>query len=169
MSLNGLKSQDIFLALHLLADSEFRRQSEYAKELGLSQPEVSNALKRLSNARFIDPQLQLPYRRNLKEFLIHGLKYVFPVEPASLKKGVPTAHSAKPMLDKLRAGGLPYVWPSKNGEVKGQAIEPLYASVPEAVQTNPQLYELLAIVDSIRLGKPRELRVAISELEQRLG
>jgi hypothetical protein len=164
----NLKQQDIVLAVHLLRDERFRKQTEYAEELGICQAEISSSLKRLINARLIDPELQLPYRKNLKEFLIHGLKYAFPVRPGPIVKGVATAHSALPLSNKMRSSGIPVVWPSDSGKVQGQAVEPLYPSVPEIVRRQSALYEVLALIDSLRLGKAREQTVAIEELEKRL-
>jgi hypothetical protein len=40
----------------------------------------------------------------VEEFLIHGLKYVFPAYPGALVRGVPTAHSAEPLKGLLIAG-----------------------------------------------------------------
>ena len=168
MRTNNLKEQDVVLALHLLNDDVIRRQVEYADELGISQAEISGGLKRLVRARLIDPELKLPYRKNLKEFLVYGLKYVFPAKLGAVAKGIVTAHSAPPLSVSLRSSGLPVIWPSELGEVQGHSVEPLYPSVPKAIQNNPLLYELLAVVDSLRLGKPRERAIAVEELEKRL-
>lgn len=66
----NIKPQDILLAVHLLGDSKFRKQTEYASELGMSQAEISTSLKRLSYAGLIDKVLLLPYKENLVEFLV---------------------------------------------------------------------------------------------------
>ena len=54
------------------------------------------------------------------------------------------------------------------GRVRGLSIEPLFKSVPEAVQKDQRLYEYLALVDAIRLGKQRESNLAVERLKQRL-
>lgn len=168
MRSQNLKEQDILFALHLLSDEEFRTQVEYAEELGICQAEISASLKRLIHAHLIDAELKLPYRKNLKEFLVHGLKYAFPAKMGPVSKGIPTAYSAKPLSKKLRSSGLPMVWPSDEGKIEGQSVEPLYPSIPQAVQGRPELHELLALIDSIRTGKPREQAVAVQELERRM-
>ena len=61
-----------------------------------------------------------------------------------------------------------YVWPSAKGTMKGQSIIPLYPSVVEAVQKDYKLYELLALIDALRVGKAREREIAISELKERI-
>jgi len=53
--------------------------------------------------------------------------------------------------------------------VKGYAIEPLYSSVTVAVKSDPVLYELLALVDALRMGRARERKLAEEELKHRLN
>jgi hypothetical protein len=61
-----------------------------------------------------------------------------------------------------------YVWPDPQGVVRGQAIAPLYRSVPQAAKNDPELYALLSLIDALRVGRVREQRLAVSELENRL-
>ncbi|MEG3936481.1 hypothetical protein QT990_35470 [Microcoleus sp. T3_B1] len=61
-----------------------------------------------------------------------------------------------------------YVWPDPQGVVRGQAIAPLYRSVPQAASNDPKLYALLSLIDAIRVGRVREQRLAASELEKRI-
>jgi hypothetical protein len=61
-----------------------------------------------------------------------------------------------------------YVWPDPQGVVRGQAIAPLYRSVPQAASNDPELYALLSLIDALRVGRVREQRLAASELEKRL-
>jgi len=61
-----------------------------------------------------------------------------------------------------------YVWPDPQGVVRGQAIAPLYRSVPQAASNDPKLYALLSLIDAIRVGRVREQRLAASELENRI-
>jgi hypothetical protein len=53
--------------------------------------------------------------------------------------------------------------------VRGQAIEPLYRSVPTAAKNDPELYVLLSLIDAIRVGRVREQRLAVKELEQAMA
>ncbi|MEG3837592.1 hypothetical protein QUB19_29565 [Microcoleus sp. B4-C5] len=61
-----------------------------------------------------------------------------------------------------------YVWPDPQGVVRGQALAPLYRSVPQAAKNDPELYTLLSLIDALRVGRVREQRLAVSELENRL-
>lgn len=48
--------------------------------------------------------------------------------------------------------------------MRGLSIEPLYKGVVKAVKQNEELYKLLASIDIIRVGRTRELKVALEEL-----
>lgn len=138
-----------------------------ATQLKISPSEVTESLARSAFAGLYDPDQKRVMARALFEFLQYGLKYVFPQQPGALVWGIPTAHSAKP-LSNLIQSAEPYVWPSADGTVRGQAIEPLYPTVVQAVNSDPLLYELLAMVDAIRVGKAREVSLAVEELRKRL-
>jgi hypothetical protein len=60
------------------------------------------------------------------------------------------------------------VWPHSEGTVRGQAIEPLHASIPLIYQYDLKFYELLALTDALRIGRARERNIAIEELKKRL-
>lgn len=143
------------------------KQLDLARELGLSQTEVSDSLNRSRLAGLIDTEKRRPMRRALAEFLLHGLRYVFPVEPGRIVRGMPTAHSAPP-LSKVVASEEKFVWPDEAGEMRGEAIEPLYPSVPQAARRDARLHELLALTDAIRVGRAREQKLAREELQRRL-
>lgn len=61
-----------------------------------------------------------------------------------------------------------YTQPDPEGEVRGMAFSPLYKSVPKAIHADPELYELLVLVDAIRSGQARKRDFAIKELKKRL-
>ncbi len=63
---------------------------------------------------------------------------------------------------------IPPVWPDPQGTVQGAAVEPLYRSVPGAARRDPGLYDLLALVDALRIGRARERNLAEKEISQRL-
>lgn len=168
---NGIKPQDIAILLKLasLGDKKWRHVDLVAA-LGLSQTEISFALNRCRTAGLLDSTKKKVMKAALLEFLVHGLKYVFPARPGPISRGLPTAHSAAPLAGKIVAQAEDmYVWPYENGRARGQAIEPLYEKAPQAAEKDKTLYELLALVDAIRVGRAREQAFAIKELEARLG
>ena len=141
--------------------------------LGISKTEVASALKRCQHIGLlrVDPNTQLP-RVNSKAllgFIEHGLRYVFPVKPAEIVRGIPTGFSAPVLQSKLMSGGdLIHVWPDAYGNRKGQSIIPLFKTVPGAVKKDPLLYEYLALIDAIRLGNAREANLANELLREKV-
>ena len=105
-------------------------------------------------------------RQGLMEFLQYGIRYVFPQQPGPIVRGIPTAHSMS--LNQEIESNEAYVWPSGTGQVRGHSIIPLYTSVVKAVQHDQPLYELLALVDALRVGRSRERNLAIKFLKQRI-
>lgn len=101
--------------------------------------------------------------RALLDFLQYGIKYVFPQQPGALVRGMPT----QPLCNLIQSNE-PYVWPDADGAVRGQAIEPLYPTAVQAATNDPLLYEMLALVDAIRVGKSREVNLAGNELSKRI-
>jgi hypothetical protein len=167
-----LKSQDILFLLKLVAiDHRSWTFNSLALELGLSPSEVHSAAKRAVESRLaikegneirVNPQ-------NLVEFLSHGVQYCFIADRSGITRGVPTAYAAPPLRDKLvEDSAPPPVWPDPDGEVRGEALTPLHKSIPRAVKKDTRLYELLALVDSIRIGKAREKEMAKKELKRRI-
>ncbi len=93
---------------------------------------------------------------------------MFPAEPGAIVRGIPTAHSASPIKEHITSGSENFVWPYSKWILRGQAIEPLYGTIPMVVQNDQLFYELLAITDTLRVGRVREIKIAIEELEKRL-
>ena len=162
-----MSPQDVVILLKIIAlDNDNWQQQALADSLGISQSEVSKSIVRSKYARLIDPTGKKVYRLALLDFITTGLAYVFPQWPGSLVKGIPTSHSAPP-LNKLIVSNDHYVWPSAKGTVRGSAIQPLIHSIAIATENDNVLYELLALVDAIRVGRAREKEIARKELEKR--
>lgn len=101
----------------------------------------------------------------IEEFLIHGVKYVFPAERGALTRGLPTSYAAEPLNRLIAPGDEPIpVWPHPEGQKRGIAFTPLYKSVPVAVLHDALLYKQLALVDALRDGRTRERKLAEREL-----
>ena len=79
--------------------------------------------------------------------------------------GIPTGHSAYP-LNIIFDDSEIFVWACSEGTARGLAIEPYYKNQPKAVLQNSYLYAVLALTDSIRLGRKREKNKAAEMLEQ---
>jgi DNA-binding Lrp family transcriptional regulator len=166
LPVSKLRPHDIAVALQLALTPclPYRRLAE---AVGLSQGEVHNAVKRLRASRLLRGDTREVNIGALLEFLSGGVPYAFPAEPGPESRGVPTAHSAPPLASEF-GGGEEVVWPSLDGQVRGASVEPLLPGAPATVHHNPQLYELLAIVDALRIGRARERQRARTLLQERL-
>ncbi|MBU1358724.1 MAG: hypothetical protein KKC85_17445 [Gammaproteobacteria bacterium] len=157
--LNGSSNSDPF-ALRSLEDA-----------LGISKTEIGASLQRSVAAKLAIKSENRPKvnRRNLAEFVNHGLKYAFPAKPGAPQRGVATGFAAPMLRGQLVSSGADiHVWPFAEGNQRGPSVEPLFKSVPEAALKDERLYELLALVDAIRLGNQREAQLAASRFEDRI-
>jgi hypothetical protein len=160
-----MKPQDIVILLKIIAlETDQWQQIPLAESLSMSQSEVSQSLAR---SRYADLLVGKQVMKSaLLEFLQYGLAYVFPQKPGAIVRGIATAHTAPPLKDEIDSTEH-FVWPFAKGKERGQAIVPLYSSVPEAALKDQPLYELLALTDALRVGKIREKAKAIAILKQR--
>ncbi|HEY5602921.1 MAG TPA: nucleotidyltransferase domain-containing protein [Gammaproteobacteria bacterium] len=169
----NLKPQDVLFLLKLVAlGRKHWSFNKIAVELGMSQSEVHAAAKRALAARLAvkEDENIWPNIRNLEDFLLHGIQYVFVPERGGLTRGMPTAHASAPMAAWfVKDNEPPPVWPDPEGEVRGESFSPVYKSAPVAAKNDPELYQLLALVDAVRGGRARERDMAKKELKKRLG
>lgn len=164
---NGMRPQDIVILLKINTFPETGKwkMMDLVTSLYVSQSEISESLNRSSLAGLIDFTKRKVMRLSLMEFLEHGIHYVFPQHPGALVRGIPTAHSHPEMKKKI-ISSEDYVWADADGKIRGQAIEPLTKSVVKAVRQDATLYKLLALVDVLRVGKIREIKIALAELKK---
>ncbi|ADB40823.1 conserved hypothetical protein [Spirosoma linguale DSM 74] len=168
-----MRPLDIVVLLKIVAlEQSDRQEGQWLKKnlaewLQISASEVSESLNRSEIAGLVDATHRNVLRRSLLEFLQFGLRYVFPQRPGALVTGMPTAHSAPVLADYFVAADA-YVWPDAFGSVRGQAIEPLYGTVPQACRQDPALYDLLALIDVLRVGRTREIALAQTKLNERI-
>lgn len=163
---NGMRPQDVIILLKILTINKSTWQyRDLSVSLFLSISEVSESLQRSQMAGLIDDGKRKVYRLSLMEFIRYGLHYVFPAIPGTMVTGTPTAHS-HPFYSPLFQSEMKYVWPDDDGASRGLSIQPLYRSVVKAAKQDELLYRLLASIDILRVGKTRELKVALEELEK---
>jgi hypothetical protein len=163
-----LKPQDIVVSLKRHLEKRDPTIQTLAKALYISAGEVHGALKRAEKSRLL---ISESGKKKLAttafvEFIIHGLKYVFPASTGSIVRGMPTGIAAIEGLKRQFAptDALPFVWPHPKGTISGIALAPLFPSVPQAAAEDPHLYKALALVDAIREGAARERELAVQEI-----
>lgn len=163
---NGMRPQDIVILLKIISLGNQQWQNkDLAQLLYISSSEVSEALNRNRLAGLIDVTKKIVHRQDLLEFLEFGLHYVFPQSPGAMVNGIPTAHS-HPFMKTSFESEIMYVWPDFTSEYRGLTIEPLYPNQIRAVKEDSNLYKLLALVDVIRVGRTREINIAVTELQK---
>jgi len=165
-----LRPLDVPVAVYL-ALRPYAPYATLAGDLGISVSTAHQAVERLTFAALLSPKsggLRAVSVPELEEFLLHGVRYAFPVQRLRQKRGVPTAHSA-PVLARELDGQLdPVVWASPNGSIVGAEVKPLLPSAPELVERCPPVYEWLALIDAIRIGTARDRGAAGRLLSHRL-
>ena len=163
---NGMRPQDIPILLKIIALEEQNwHLNDLSNYLNISISEISESLNRSKLANLIDYSKKKINRRNLLEFLEYGVSYVFPQQPGTLARGIPTAHT-HPFMKQHFISELSYVWAESKGTEIGLVIEPFYPKQIIDVLQDETYYKLLCLVDVIRVGKVREVNYAIKELKE---
>jgi len=140
-----------------------------AELLGVKHSKVQRALERLEVAGLYDASRRRPVPHTTEEFVLHGLRYLHPLREGPLARGFPTAWGAAPLNSEISTNDPPPVWPHPRGPVRGPAVEPLDERLPELIYSWPELTELAALTDALRLGDARSREAAAAHLRTRLG
>jgi hypothetical protein len=161
-----LRPSDIVIACQLAIKpaSQFSALSEAT---GISVGECHNAVRRLGSASLLSPVVRRPASELLLRFLVHGVPHAFPPQIGPPAPGVPTALAAPVFANRI-ATSEALVWPDLDGESHGPTLTPLYPGATRLPVRNPQLYDLLALVDGLRVAQVREKRIAEELLSDRL-
>lgn len=163
----SLRPSDVAVALWLARAPGAPYQS-LASGLRLGLAEVHRGVRRLEGAGLVLEGERRVYRQALLEFLVHGVRYVFPPVLGVEAQGTPTA-AAAPILAGKFPEGPGAVWPAAEGQVRGRSLLPLYGEAPRAALTDDYLYRALALVDVLRMGQLRERRLAQGLLDEDLS
>lgn len=168
---NGMRPQDISVLLKIAISNPDWMNKEIAEGLMLSPAEVSYSLQRSAAAELLDPSKRKVMRRTFLEFIQYGLPRVFPAIRGAIAIGVPTAFSSPIMATHLMTNQIKemIVWPYAEGEARGESISPLYPNAVKAALKDTELYELLCLVDVMRLGRIREKEIALKLLKKKFN
>lgn len=163
-----MRPHDVVVLLKILiSDRPDWQYRDLSASLYISISEIAESLNRSHIAGLIDESRRKVHRQSLMEFIRYGLHYVFPQLPGTMVSGLPTAH-AHPFYQELFVSEVRYVWPDENGEARGLSILPLYKNAVKAANNDPLIYQLLASIDIIRVGRAREISKALKILEQHI-
>jgi hypothetical protein len=160
-----MRSYDVVVLLKIISSPEGWLNKDLSTSLKISLTEINRSINRSVIAGLLDATKKKVRRQALLEFLQYGLPYVFPITKGPITKGIPTAYSAPLMIDKLMVTKM-IVWEHPRGEAEGESIVPLYVNAVEAAIADQELYDILALIDVLRLGKVREREIAVKLLKQ---
>jgi len=167
MRAKEMKPQDILVLAKIVSMGENPwKGRDLATELCISEAEISESLNRSKYARLLDFSKRKVNVAAFLEFLEHGIRYVYPATIKGSQRGFLTAFSAAPLRKKITSQTTT-VWASENGTAFGESIEPLYPAVVLAIQKDKTLYELMSLIEAIRIGRVREINLAKNELKTR--
>lgn len=157
-----IKKSDIYVLSGLLAHDGDWSYRSLADRLHVPHPVVQRALSRAQEADLYAGGRREVHVPHFEEFALHALRFVAAARLGALAPGVPAAWAAEPMAGVIRSAvdEPPPVWPHARGQVRGQTIEPLHPAAPEAIEHWPELSEILALLDSLRVGDARVRKVA---------
>lgn len=175
-----LKPQDVVVSLKLLQSRDGRPVPTYASlamALKLSSSEVHAAVGRCLEVGLLrkptdsNRTMPQPVAAALEEFLVHGVKYVWPAKRGPVVRGTATGTSLDAVARILNVPepGVPLVWPHPEGTLRGESVEPLYPRAVMACQNDPDLREWLALLDVLRLKTGREAALAAVAIHTRLA
>jgi hypothetical protein len=167
--MDALNPVDVVVLSGLLA-TEARdawTQLALAEAMTLSPATTFRSIHRLAGARLWDADTRRVHRGGAQELLIHAVRWVFPADVGAVARGVPTAHAGPPLRD-LFASDSPYVWPWEGGDATGPSVRPLHSCAASLPVRLPAAYELLTLVDALRVGRARERQAAATAIAARL-
>lgn len=183
-----LRAQDVLVALQLVLieahpppelDSPFLASLRLnptvralAEAVGISPAEFTRSTARLRHCNLAAPGSSSTVSITaLEEFVLHGLRYVFPGEPGTIGIGLPTSwagpnwRSLPPDRhvrgDDREKPVMPWDGP---GAERGVRLDPIYPSAPQMAARCRIMHATLARIDSLRSGAARERRIAAEEL-----
>jgi DNA-binding Lrp family transcriptional regulator len=163
----SLRPSDVAVALQL-ARTPGAHYQDLARGLHLGVAEVHRGVRRLERAGLVQLLERRVNRQALLEFLVHGVRYVFPAVLGAETRGTLTAAAAPVLAGKI-PGGPTAVWPDAEGKTRGASLVPLYRAAPRAARGDEHLYRALALVDVLRLGQLQERRLAQGLLDESLS
>lgn len=167
-----VQALDLLVLLKLISSAEPSLPvRELANSIGaVSKSAVDVALQRLKAHSLLREGAggRQVNRLAAREVFEKAIQWIAPAVVGPFELGLPTAHAASPLADKLRSDADPVVMPIAEGPCRGRSVTPLHPAAPAAARRDPKLHELLSIVDALRIGGARDREVAAFELRSRV-
>jgi len=136
-----------------------------AAELRLPSASVQRSLDRLAVVGVFDARRRRVNVGACEDLFVYALRFIAPAAVGGETRGLPTAWAAPPLVGHLaRTDDLPPVWPDPHGEVRGLEVQPLHPRVVSLASADSEMYELLALIDGLRVGDARVRQLAVRML-----
>lgn len=161
-----LRPLDVLVVAKLAANPSFSAPIYHrlAESLLISKSAAHDAVRRAQAAKLLNEDRTV-VRKSVAELFVYGVRYFIPAELGPETRGVPTSHGVPPLFDHFGTRTDAPVWPSAEGTARGPSVEPIYETVPKAIQMDTHLYMMLAMIDAIRIGRAREVALAKMEIK----
>lgn len=128
----------------------------------MSKGGVHLALARLRAVGLVDGEGAAPAKK-IVPFVLHGIRYLFPVTFGRRVRGVPTGPSTPDIADEFAPEpGRDFVWADTSGNHRGTSILPLDPRVPKIASDWPRSHQLFGAIDLLRIGSARDVEIASS-------
>ena len=169
----ALKPQDLVVILKVAVNPERAfTLTELSSELTMALSAVHGSVTRSEQARLLSRSAgsTRAMKSSVHEFVVHGAKYCFPGTLGSLTRGMPTGAAGPVLRSSFESlGPLAPVWTDPSGDSYGPGLVPLHTTVPAACRQDPRLYDVLTLLDALRVGAARERELALHALNERLA
>jgi hypothetical protein len=167
-----MKSISVYVLACLIVRKErFGSYEKWGKEIGLSAASLFRSVKDLRKAKLVTETVDgdVPNYQNAEKFLLYGFPFCFSAEKGKLVRGFKTGVDASSLKSEFAEGDYPAVWAHYEGDVKGFEVKPLHSCVPDQITDDlmdKNLYELLALLDVLRIGQAREVQAAQKKIKE---
>ena len=158
-----LLPQDILPVMVLFKESNntHLHQSNLSTRLNWSASALHRSLLRLNASKLWNKSSNRVDHHATINFLRYGMPHVFPAQMQTLCRGMTTAQ-----LPEIAQPQIPFVWPDESSNTMGIGVEPLDAGFVYLAHTDPGLKSWLDLVEVFRLGRVREVLLAVKVMEK---
>ena len=158
-----LLPQDILPLLLLFVEQEDAplHQAQLASRMNWVPSALHRSLLRLHKSQLWNKDSNHINRHRSIQFLRYGLPHVFPAEIQQLCRGLSTAQ-----LPDISQPQIPYVWPDETSNIMGMGVKPLDSGFVYLAKHEPDMKIWLDIIEVFRLGRNREVTLAVKMLEE---
>ena len=141
---------------------------------GISKSQVNLSLNRMYEVGLakIGSNMGNPKvnKQALLEFIVYGIRYVFPAKLGVLTRGIATSIAAPVLNQDIKSSGdLIHVWSDAQGNEKGLSVGSLHKNVRQAIKGDDLMYDFLVLTDAIRIEQLRTRKIAIDKLTKLLS